>query len=366
MNSLERVRLCLAHTEPDRVPIDFGGWLCGIKQSAWRRLADHLGIEPAAWRSYTPPAPVLERFGVDFRRITPRTPAREKPLTNADGSVTDRWGITRIYEAEDDQIVRFPLAHADIEELDRRGWPDASPEGRYEGLADAARQIHAAGFAVVAQPDISGVFELSCWLCGFDRMLADMALDAGFVHALFEKICRLQEQYAHNYYSAAGADIDIVQLGDDLGTQNAPFFSPRMYREMVMPYQMRYHRAIRRHTAAHIFHHSCGSVYRLLEGLVESGVEILNPVQVSAAEMAPARLKKEFGDVLVFHGGIDVQTVLPFKKPQEVRDEVKRMLDILAPGGGYILAPSHNIQGDTPAENVVAMFEAALEYGRYR
>lgn len=365
MNSLERVRLCFEHKEADRIPVDFGGWLSGIKPDAYKRLCEYLGEDEEVSGTYTPSEAILKRFEIDFRRITADTPRREKTRKNPDGSTTDRWGIRRVYEAGDDQIVEFPLKDATIDDLEAYPWPDSSPEGRYERVLGAAKDIRSRGYAVSAQPDICGVFEQSCWLCGFDRMLIDMAMNREFVHVLFEKICRLQEQFAHNYYSVVQDEIDMVQTGDDFGTQNGPFFSPAMYRELVMPYQKRYHEAIRAETNAKIFQHSCGSVYRLLEGMIEAGVEILNPIQISAAEMEPAALKKEFGDVLVFHGGIDVQKAIPFMTPDEIRDEVKRIIDILAPGGGYILAPSHNMQEDTPPENVVAMFEAALEFGRY-
>jgi uroporphyrinogen decarboxylase len=366
MNSLERVRLCFAHQEPDRVPIDFGGWLSGIKPSAHAKLVKYLGLGADGWNVYDPGEALQQRFGADFRRVTPEKPASAANRKNPDGSFTNEWGITRVIENEDDQIVGFPLKDADIAALDKFPWPDASGRGRYERVATEARAIHARGFAVSAQPDINGVFELACWLCGFDRILMDMVGDPDFIRALFEKITAIQERFAANYYSKIGGDADMVQLGDDFGTQNGPFFSPEMYREMIVPYQRRYHQAIRAGTSAKIFHHSCGSVYRLLEDMIEAGVEILNPVQTNAAEMDLKTLKKEFGSRIIFHGAINVQTVLPRGTPQEVRDEVKRVIDILAPGGGYVLAPSHNIQGDTPPENVVAMFEAAMEHGRYR
>jgi uroporphyrinogen decarboxylase len=365
MNSLERVKLALAHKEPDRVPIDFGGWLSGISAKAYRNLAKYLGLKNEAG-GYDPGEELQQRFGADFRRITPKSPAREKAVTNPDGSVTDKWGITRVYANEDDQIVDFPLKRAmTIADLDKFKWPSADPAGRYDTALEEAQAIHKRGFAVAAQPDICGVFELSCWLGGFEKSLTDMALNPDFSRALFERICQLQEKFAHNYYGTVKNNIEYVQTGDDFGTQNGPFFSNDMYRELVMPYHKRYNDAIRRGTNAMIFQHSCGSVYKLLDSMISAGVQILNPVQVSAAGMDPKRLKKEFGDRIVFHGAIDVQTILPVKKPAEVRDEVKRIIDALAPGGGYILAPSHNIQGDTPPENIVAMFEAALEFGKY-
>jgi uroporphyrinogen decarboxylase len=365
MDSIERVQLTFRHQEADRVPVDFGGWLSGVKPSAYERLAAHMGMGEGKWNVFSPAEEILEHFQIDFRRVTPAKPDYAQSMRHEDGSFTDEWGITRIIENEDDQIVDFPLAEADVAALDEYPWPDASGRGRYDNVLSEAKAIHERGSAVSAQPDINGIFELACWMCGFDRILMGMAVNPEFVTALFEKITSLQEKFAANYYSVVGGEIDMVQLGDDFGTQKGPFFSPAMYRDMIVPYQKRYHDAIRARTDAMIFHHSCGSVYRLLEDMIDTGVQILNPLQHSAAEMDLATLKKEFGDVLVFHGGIDVQTILPFKTPDEIRDEVKRVLDIMAPGGGYILAPSHNIQEDTPPDNVVAMFEAAMEFGEY-
>lgn len=173
------------------------------------------------------------------------------------------------------------------------------------------------------------------------------------------------KSWTFRFYSKVQNEIDMTQLGDDLAMQTGPFFHPDMYKKSIFPYQKRYVDAIKAHTRAKIFHHVCGSAYKLLPGLIECGVQVLNPVQVSAADMEPARLKKEFGKDLVFHGGIDVQKVLPFGEPQTVKDEVKRIIDTLAPGGGFILAPSHNLQDDIPVENIIAMYEAALEFGGY-
>src|SRR3989339_410870 len=364
MTHRERVLKCFAHQEADRVPVDFGGWLCGIKPAAYKRLCAYMGVPfKAGDDSYTPSEKILEHFDIDFRRVDAKKPAHAQTRGNPDGSTTDEWGITRIYSSGDNQIVDFVLKNASIADLASYPWPDDSGTGRYEHTYDAAQVLREKGFAVVAQPDIDGVFELSCWLCGFERMLMDIVADLDFVHALFEKITQLQEKFALNYYSACGSLVDMTQFGDDLAMQTGPFFSLEMYRELIVPYQKRYMDAVKKRTQAAIFHHCCGSVYQLIPGLMEAGVQVLNPVQISAADMDPARLKKEFGKQITFHGGIDVQKVLPYKKPQEVRDEVKRILDIMAPGGGYILAPSHNIQDDVPPENIVAMYEAALEFG---
>jgi len=155
-------------------------------------------------------------------------------------------------------------------------------------------------------------------------------------------------------------------IGDDLAGQNGPLFAPRLYREIIKPRQKRLVRYIRSRTKAKIWYHTCGSVLEYLPDLLDNGIDILNPVQISAKGMDPARLKAEFGDRLVFWGGaIDAQHVLPRASPQEVREHVRRNLEAFKPGGGYVFNNVHNIQGDVPPENVLAMFDAAYEFGKY-
>lgn len=364
MTHRERVLKCLNHEEGDRIPIDLGGWLCGVKPIAYDRLCRYLGIRNDGTTGFTPCEELLQRWGIDFRRVTPKGPPNRRRKM-PDGSVMDDWRVIRVHQAGDDQITHFPLQNATIEDLKTAAEPDPALPWEYAQAREQALQYRARGFAVVAQPNCQGVFEQANWLCGFERLLTDIMADPDFTRALFEKITRNQERFAKDYYGTVGDSVDIVQLGDDFGTQNCPFISDEVYREMIRPYQMRYHAAIRAGTNAKLFHHSCGSVYRLLKSMIESGIQILNPVQLSAAEMDADRLKAEFGDRLVFHGAIDVQKVLPVKSPREIREEVRRVIRALAPGGGYILAPSHNIQDDTPPENIVAMYDAAVEFGSY-
>jgi len=160
--------------------------------------------------------------------------------------------------------------------------------------------------------------------------------------------------------------VDVVLVGDDLATQRGPLLSLEMYRKYVKPRQKRLYEAIKKHTRAFLFYHSCGAVTPFLEDLVEIGVDILNPVQVNASGMDPGWLKKHFGDVLSFWGGIDTQQILPYGTPDAVREEVRRRVDELAPGGGYVLCTVHHIQSDVPAENIVAMYEEAIRYGSQR
>jgi uroporphyrinogen decarboxylase len=170
-------------------------------------------------------------------------------------------------------------------------------------------------------------------------------------------------QVANRALEEAGAYVDLVMYGDDIATQNATLFRPDLYRRMIKPRHKAIADAVKRHGKP-ILYHSCGSVYALVRDLIEVGIDALNPVQVSAADMGSDRLKREFGRELAFWGAIDTHRVLPTGTPAQVREEVKRRIDHLHGDGGYVLCAVHNIQPEVPPENIVAMYEAALEYGR--
>jgi uroporphyrinogen decarboxylase len=163
-----------------------------------------------------------------------------------------------------------------------------------------------------------------------------------------------------------GDDIQLVTMGDDLGLQDGTAMSPDLYREMVKPIHKEFISFIKKRTRAKIWMHNCGSIYDLIPDFIELGIDVINPVQVSARNMDTKKLKKEFGKDIVFWGaGCDSQNVLPWGKPEDIREEVKRRIEDLAPGGGFVFAPIMNIQLDVPVENIIAMFETALEYGKY-
>jgi uroporphyrinogen decarboxylase len=158
--------------------------------------------------------------------------------------------------------------------------------------------------------------------------------------------------------------VDVVFFGDDLASQLAPLFDPEIYRALIKPRHRRMVEAIKAKADVKVLYHSCGAVSRLIDELIDIGVDALNPVQVTAADMEPGSLKKRFGQRIAFWGGINTQEILPFGKPAAVRAEVRRVIDILGPGGGFVLNSVHNIQDDVPTENVVAMFDEAREYRR--
>ena len=374
LSSRERVLCALNHEEPDRVPIFFGAsGATTLLAPAYDRLKAYLGLKSETqvfWRALQYALldeEVMQRFGADGRILlsgpAPSTLERDLP----DGSFFDSWGIhwRRSPGCPYYEIAEPPLAHARLEDIASYPWPDLAHPGRFIGLKGQARAIQEEGCAVVALSGVSP-FEYCYMLRGVERWFTDLAADPEFATALMSQVTQLQKAAAARLLEEAGEYIDVVVMGDDLGSQNAPLLSPGMYRCLIKPFHADLIETIKARSGAKVFYHSDGAIYPLLGDLVEIGVDLLNPVQVSARWMGDtARLKKEFGSRLSFCGAIDTQEVLPHGSPADVRREVRRRIQDLAPGGGYILAAVHCIQPDVPPENVVAMLEEGLVAGRY-
>jgi uroporphyrinogen decarboxylase len=196
---------------------------------------------------------------------------------------------------------------------------------------------------------------------GFEDWFLDLGQDHGVFQALMEAVLEVMIEWNRLALEQIADVIDIVAFGDDIGQQDRTVCSLPLYRKLIRPCQERIVAAIRRHTRAKILYHTCGSVYRYIEDFIDIGIDALNPIQVTARNMEPERLKREFGGRIAFWGGIDTQSVLPRGSVQEVREEVKRRIADLAPGGGYVLSAVHNIQPEVPPENLIAMYEAARE-----
>ncbi len=194
----------------------------------------------------------------------------------------------------------------------------------------------------------------------------DMLENTDFCEALLEQMLKFWMDYYAGFMAEVGDIVDIVMIGDDLAGQQGPLFSPNFYRKFVKPRQKKLVRHIKSLTSAKIWYHTCGGCAQYIPDLIDNGVDILNPVQISAAKMDPQNLKNTFGKNIVFWGGgIDAQHILPFAKPDEVREHVRKNLEIFKPGGGYVFSNVHNIQVGVPAENIVAMYDAAYEFGFY-
>jgi len=201
---------------------------------------------------------------------------------------------------------------------------------------------------------------------GLERFLTSIAANEKFANAVMEKITDLYIENCTRYLDEVGKYIQVFIYWNDIATQTGSLISPETYRRLIKPKDKKLLSAIKEKTDAKIFYHSCGATKNFIPDFIDIGVDILNPVQISAKDMNTGELKREFGDDIVFWGGgCDTQHILPFGKPDDVREEVKKRIDDLAAGGGFVFSAVHNIQGDVPPENILAMFEAFKEYRKY-
>jgi uroporphyrinogen decarboxylase len=363
----------LRHQEADRVPIDLGGGTTGIEVEAYDRLKPLLGFQGQT-RTFVRDhveidEPILQRFGVDTRYVRVGPPQGYRLQLDPDNSYVDIWGtrwrkpVSSLYY----DMVEFPIKDATMDDLKRYRWPDPHDPGRTDGLRERARRLaEETDYAVVLDVTGFGVFEQGWALRGFENFLADLIAEPEFAEALIQGVADYQIALYDHVLAEVGPYVQVVMVAEDLGTQTAPMVSPKTYRRMIKPAQKRVWQFIKSRTDAQLFLHSCGSVRAFIPDLIEIGVDILNPVQVAATGMDPKELKAEFGKDLTFWGGgCDTQKVLTFGTPDEVEAEVRQRIAELAPGGGFVFNQIHNVQPQVPAENIVRMLDAALEYGRY-
>jgi uroporphyrinogen decarboxylase len=377
MTHRQRLETSLCHQEPDLVPLDFGtGGNTSPTPEVYEKLCAIYGIDyqlslvPHIMRLAVVDDRILNRLDIDTRPIYMRpVPDSIRPCSEAD-HFYDEWGV-KWKEVNSNGIIyrelaENPLETATIADLeDYPWWPDPLDPARYQGVQHHADQMFSGtDFGLVGCPAFNSVWERAYFMCGFSRMLESLVADPEFVHAVFRKITDIILASLERYLSLVGQTIQVIKLGDDLGSQESSLMSPATYRKNIKPYHREIFQYIKSHSRAHVFLHSCGSIYKLIPDLVDAGVEILNPVQVSAADMDTKRLKSEFGDHLTFWGAIDTQHVLPHGSPEEVRQEVRRRIADLGESGGYVVAPVHNVQGDVPAENIVTMYQSARQFGQ--
>lgn len=264
-----------------------------------------------------------------------------------------------------------PLADATLDDLERYPWPDASAPGKGEATeAEAKRLYEDTDLALVGR--FGGpIVQTAIYLMGFQCWLERASSEPEFAGVLLDKITDIAIQLDRVGLEATAKYIQIFKVsGDDFGMQMGPLYSPKMFRELILPRLERRWRAAREYLdrtnpRVQMMFHSCGGIRPLIGDLVNIGMQILDPVQPRATGMDSAELKAEFGERLTFHGGVDEQQVLPFGTIADVQQEVRLRLQAFGQGGGYILAPSHYVQADTAPENLVAMCEAAKEYGLY-
>jgi uroporphyrinogen decarboxylase len=368
--------MTLRHEEPDRVPIDFGA-RHSIHVSAHRALRRHLGFggDEDTVRSYLnnsaePDPRLLERMRTDVIAFQVGSGSRYTfRLDPETGSYTDEWGI-RMRMPDGGYYydpVGYPLAEAEtVAEIERYPFPDPADPHRLAGILAPVRAAGASGDkALLLNAPAVGIWWLAFYLRGLEQAMVDLALQPELIEALAERITDWYVAFWDAALTQVGDTVDIVQMEGDLGDQRGPLFSPDLFRRLFKPRFRRIVDAIRRRTSAKLLLHACGSVAWAIPDLIDMGVEVLNPVQVNAAGMDTARLKREFGRHISFWGGGCDTGILQHGSPAEVRDEVRRRLADLAPRGGFVFGSIHNIQVNVPPENILAMFDTAWEAGAY-
>jgi uroporphyrinogen decarboxylase len=380
MTSRERILTALEHREPDRAPLDLGSThVTGISVVAYGRLRDFLRLPAAATlvvddiqQIALPHDDVLERFGIDTRGLFPVTSnSIRTPLVDTGDAWehTDEWGLVHRMPKDSGlyfSLVRSPLdgPSVAVDEIEGHPWPVAADPSRIEGLRAQAEERRNAGYCVVLKGLCAGLCEMAIRMRGMENFLCDLMIDEAATCALLDRLLRLKIEFWEMALGELGDVVDVILEADDYGTQDSQLVSPECFRSIFKPRLRELFAAIKtRAPDARLLFHSCGSVREILPDFIEIGVDILNPVHTTAAGMAPVALKADFGDAISFWGGgVDTQGVLPHGTPQQVRDDVRRNVEALAPGGGYVFNTVHNIQADVPPENIVAMYEVMAEY----
>ncbi len=409
MSRRERVVAALRHEEPDRVPIDLGAMAStGIHAVAYAELKRYLGLKGGVIRVYDtgqqlaePEKEVLELFHVDVldvaRSLDPCGPdgRRWKPWVLPDGTPCEvpEWfnpepdgkGGWVVRDASGRVVSRMPSGGCYFGGID--SWQGERPLAKVKGPEEVDSynwDAHKVGDAYVEWvrrkaehlyrntdyalmfSTYSGFHEWGQGLRGWSTWLVDLTFRKGLASKMLERMLEVNLYNVKRYVEALKDFVQVIEFGDDLGTQVGPQIPPKVYREMLKPYHEELFQYVKRHSRMFVFLHSCGSVYELIPDLIDAGVDALNPVQISARNMEPVRLKREFGEQLAFWGGgADTQRVLPFASVGEVVAHVKANLEAFKRGGGYVFCQVHNIQPRTPPQNIVAMLETAYSSGFY-
>jgi uroporphyrinogen decarboxylase len=375
LSARERVRIILNHNEADRVPMDMSSRVTSINVNAYKKLTKYLmlkedieiNVDEDVQMVTRIDERVRQKLGTDFVTIFPKSPYNYDPNRKDDGSYVDQWGVRIKLVGDYSQIYENPLKHASVSDLEQYSWPDPEDEGRFAGLKEEAKTIYEEmNYVLIGLIDgLGSIFERAWKLRGMQNFFIDLISNPKFAGKLMDKILDFNLRFADRFLDEVGDYVDIIQIGDDFGGKSSLLISPELYAKTIMPRQKELIDFIKSKADVKIFYHTCGSIMPLIDKLLGVGIDILNPIQVSADNMDTKELKRRFNKELVFWGAIDSQYILPQGSMREVEDEVKRRIEDLAEDGGYVLAAVHNIQSDVPPSNIVTMFEAGKRFGRY-
>jgi len=382
MTPRERVLAAINNEEPDRVPIVIGvSNATGIKMKPYQGIKKLAGIEAPDNYIYQWPElgtaeideATMQRLHSDVRGIRDLEPASvlERNQNREPGAdFVDSWGSG---QSEIEPGEWYPGVHpmpeaTAIDQIEAyEGWPDMNDPTRIAHVKEKARRMAEQNeYAIIATPWLLFPFERAHAMQGLDVFLLNMAMYPEFAEALLKKITEVCKSLMEPFLEELGNNVDIIKIGDDLGTQDSLLISPKMYREILKPIHADFIQFIKDRTKAKVLFHTDGDVFPLIPDFIEMGIDILNPIQTTAGKMADLEgLKKTYGKDIVFCGAIDTHRILPYGTPEDVRQEVRRVMQILGPGGGYMIASVHTIMNDVPPENVLAMVDAVEEFGYY-
>ncbi|MFW6290170.1 MAG: uroporphyrinogen decarboxylase family protein [Mariniphaga sp.] len=385
MNSRERISKALNFQEADRVPYDLAAttWT-GIANTAYQNLLKIKGYEPEApeWADVIqqiviPNETVLEQMKADVRGVFPLTSHNWNVYSKLKDygdyfEYFDEWGFTHHFPKNGYwfSLVNSPMADADFAKegiIGNYPWPDAADRERFTGVREKALGYRGKDKIVFTKGLCAGLFEMHQRVRGMENAMIDPFLFPENSDKLIGKLADLKIEFWDALLNEIGDVVDIVGEGDDYGTQQSQLIDPEQFRAYYKPHFLRILKFIREKAPGlKLMFHSCGNVRPIIPDLIEIGVDILNPVHITATGMEPAQLKKDFGkDIVFWGGGVDTQDVLPNGTPESIKDHVKKNIEALAPGGGFVFSTVHNIQADVPPQNIRAMWETLQEYGSY-
>lgn len=411
MTARERVLASVEHREPDRLAVDLGSTpSSGISAVAHANLVRHLGLRDQRTRVYDvvqqlaqPSDELLDLMRIDAVDIGRTFDAADedwKPMTLPSGidvqipawfhPVQQENGAWEAFSGDGVRIASMPLGANFFDQthfpyldgypddlsglasvmplvlwsgLVHSPWDHAGDDGFWETLRTRTLALRASTDRALMVVVGCNLFEWGTFLRRIDNFLMDLVLDQANVERLLDALLEIHFDTLDHVIASVGDIVDIVRFGDDLGSDSGPLMSPATYRAIFKPRHAALNAYVHERSSMKTFLHSCGSLYELLPDIIEAGVDILNPVQISAANMEPERLKSEFGaDITFWGGGADTRKALPKGTPEEVRDHVRRSIEAFAPGGGFVFATAHNMLPDVPPQNIEAMFEAIDEY----
>ncbi|MBI2842513.1 MAG: hypothetical protein HYX78_03855 [Armatimonadetes bacterium] len=382
MTHRERILAALAHKEPDRVPFDLGGMAqSGINKTAYANLRKYLGLpdrEITIQNNITqiakPDDDICERLGTDTYMVYGKwaSPKNVKPYEE-DGYLvyTDEWGIGRRMPNQGGYYYDMYSNPFDVDDVEERWktfmWPDPTDPARFNGMREDAKRAREKGKFVVLMGLCPGIMEMYSWFRGFERFYMDLAAEPETSARFLGKMAELKFAFWERAFSEIGEYVDAVNEVDDLAGQSSMLMSPTTYRQVIKPFHRELFSNIKRIAPdKKLLFHTCGAVRRIIPDLIEIGVDILNPVQISADGMDPFELKRDFGnDICFWGGGIDTQSILGVGPPEKIRDHVRRNIEAFAPGGGFIFSTDHAVQPNVPPENYMIMWDAVQKYGAY-